>query len=214
MSTSNITIAGHAINRPIEILTDYSQRYAGTLSKYDFRDKGDPNTLTAEEIWATRIIHSRITRSEQAELEKRSRSWRADWAAVAPTARLEDADPANNGGTYDAMQKLYSHFTDIRGVSWAKASKILHFKRPYLFPILDSRLMNVYCRAAMTAAEEFKHRGYRRMYWAAIRNDLIANRDSLAQLRQALANQDAGHHKLSDLSDLRILDILSWSHGS
>lgn len=78
MRTSNITIAGHTINRPIEILTDYSQRYAGTLTKYDFRDKGDPNALTAEEIWATRIIHSRITRSEQSELEKRSRSWRAD----------------------------------------------------------------------------------------------------------------------------------------
>jgi hypothetical protein len=211
MCTSNITIASHAINGPTKVLTDYSRRYAGTLTKYDFRDKGDPDTLTADEIWATRIIHSRITRAEQSELEKRSRSWRADWAAVAPTARLEDADPAINGGPYDTMQELYSHFTDVPGVSWAKASKMLHFKRPHLFPILDSRLMSIYRAAATAAAEEYEERGFRRMYWAAIRNDLIANKDGLAMLRQDLANHDAEHYSLSELSDLRILDILSWS---
>ncbi|MDQ0923379.1 hypothetical protein QF038_001887 [Pseudarthrobacter sp. W1I19] len=211
MTTTNINIAGHTIAGPLKTLTEYSRRYAGTLLKYDFGDKGDPNILTADEIWTTRVIHSRFTRAEQSELEKRSTSWRENWAAVASTARIEDADPAIEEGQYDAMQKLYSLITDIHGVSWAKASKVLHFKRPHLFPILDSRLMELYRAPALAAAKHYEQRGFKRMYWGAIRNDVVANKDALAKLRQDLANQDADINRLSDLSDLRILDILSWS---
>jgi hypothetical protein len=212
MTTSKITIAGRTITGPLKTLTDYSRRYAGTLARYDFADKGDPNILTGDEIWTTRIIHSRFSRAEQSELEKRSTSWRENWAAVAPTACIEAADPAIEDGHYDAMHKLYSLMTDVHGVGAAKASKVLHFKRPDLYPILDSRLMDLYRDPAVDAAKRYQKRGFKRMYWAAIRNDVIANEDALKKLRQDLANEDAGINKLSDLTDLRILDILSWSH--
>lgn len=212
MTTTKIIIAGHAITGPHKTLMDYGRRYAGTLAKYDFGDKGDPNILTGDEIWTTRIIHSRFSRAEQSELEARSASWRGTWAAVAPTACIEDADPAIEDGHYDAMQALYSLMTDIHGVNAAKASKVLHFKRPGLYPILDSRLMDLYREPATDAAKQYKKRGFKRMYWAAIRNDVIANRDALKKLRHDLANEEGDNNKLSDLSDLRILDILSWSH--
>ncbi|MGY2746219.1 hypothetical protein [Arthrobacter sp. UYCu723] len=71
--------------------------------------------------------------------------------------------------------------------------------------------MELYRDPAVAAAKHYKKRGFKRMYWAAIRNDVIANKDALKKLRQGLANEDAGTNRLSDLSDLRILDILSWS---
>jgi hypothetical protein len=212
MTPPEITIAGRTITEPLRTLTDYSRRYAGTLTKYDFGNKGDPNILTEDEIWTTRIIHSRFSRAEQSELEKRSTSWRESWAAVAPAACIEDADPAAEDGHYDAMQRLYSLMTDIHGVGAAKASKVLHFKRPALYPILDSRLMELYRDRAIAAAKQYEKHGFKRMYWAAIRNDVIANKDALKKLRQDLANEAGGINKLSDLSDVRLLDILSWSH--
>lgn len=67
------------------------------------------------------------------------------------------------------MLKLYSLMTDIHGVGAAKASKVLHFKRPSLYPILDSRLMELYRDPAIAAAKQYKKRGFKRLYWAAIR---------------------------------------------
>ena len=50
------------------------------------------------------------------------------------------------------MLDLYLPLLDIPGVSHAKASKLLHLKRPALFPILDSKLMALYRRPAAEAA--------------------------------------------------------------
>jgi len=71
--------------------------------------------------------------------------------------------------------------------------------------------MDLYREPAIAAAKQYEKRGHKRMYWAAIRNDVIANKDALKKLRQDLANEEGAIDKLSDLSDLRILDILSWS---
>lgn len=141
----------------------------------------------------------------------RSTSWSESWAAIASTACIEDADPASEDGLYDAMEKLYSLMTDIHGVGWAKASKVLHFKRPDLYPILDSRLMDIYRDPATRAAQQYKKRGFKRMYWAAIRIDVMANTDALKEIRQDLTMRGTETSKLSALSDLRILAILSWS---
>ncbi|MDZ4092402.1 MAG: DUF6308 family protein [Arthrobacter sp.] len=211
MTTTRITIAGRTLSEPVKTLIDYTKRYAGTLATYDFGNKGDPNILTADDIWTTRIIHSRFSHAERSALEERSSIWSENWAAIAPTACIVDADPEIEDGLYDAMQKLYSLMTDLHGVGWAKASKVLHFKRPDLYPILDSRLMDLYRDAATRAARQYKKRGLTRMYWAAIRIDVMANTDALKKLREDLNTQGNETSKLSALSDLRILDILSWS---
>ncbi|WP_425272304.1 hypothetical protein [Mycolicibacterium aubagnense] len=66
----------------------------------------------------------------------------------------------------------------------AKVSKVLHLKRPAQFPILDSRLVRTYRDAATHEAKAYANRGYRKMYWAAIRHDLLKSADALAKLRQ------------------------------
>lgn len=79
-----------------------------------------------------------------------------------------------------------------------------------IFPILDSRLAEIYEDAASTAALDYPELGFRRMYWAAIRNDVVSNQNALHQLRQRLTAMDSTS-RLAELSNIRILDILSWS---
>lgn len=211
MTSTTITIAGRPITAPLKTLCNYAAKYGGTLRQYDFAPKGEPTVLTGAEIWTTRIIHSRVTHAERDELEKASASWESHWAAISPDAVINDADPAVEGGLYDSMLKLYTLMTRIPGVSTAKASKILHFKRPDLYPILDSRLVELYRDSAAVAAQRHPERGFKRMYWAAIRNDVVANQAALSSLRHDLRNQSDDIDRLTKLSDLRLLDILSWS---
>jgi hypothetical protein len=55
---------------------------------------------------------------------------------------LADADPDATGGDFDHAADLYWYFTSpdrIRGVGVAKLHKVLHVKRPGLYPILDKQ---------------------------------------------------------------------------
>lgn len=205
-----IRLAGSLVSSPEAVLADYVARYGRTLEEYDFRDRGNPDVLTADEIRATRIIHSRVTHAERAELERVAASCPSSWSAIPFEAHIQDADPSVAEGLYDDMLRLYTPLTEIHGVDRAKASKVLHFKRPHLYPILDSRLAKIYEDVASTAALDYPERGSQTMYWAAIRNDVVSNQNALHQLRERLAARDSTS-RLAELSDIRILDILSWS---
>lgn len=134
--------------------------------------------ITAEEIARTHKVRSRISHAQ--------RDWfirtavDAPWAAVPIDAQLVDADPHVSGELYDRAEALYDHFRTAapRHVGVAKISKVLHLKRPGLFPILDSKVMAFYRLHARAAAARYPHRGRRAMFWAAIRDDVCANLDS------------------------------------
>lgn len=108
------------------------------------------------------------------------------------------------------MLELYRELTKVPSVNLAKASKILHFKRPHLYPILDSRLAKLYRESATQAAQEYPDLRSRTMYWAAVRNDVILNEVPLHMLRGDLASVESPF-RMDELTDVRILDILSWS---
>lgn len=96
----------------------------------------------------------------------------------------------------------------------AKISKVLHLKRPGLFPILDSKVMAVYRTQARAAAALYPHRGRRALFWAAIRDDLCANLDSgaLPLFRSRLAQSETEHvRRIAGLTDVRLLDLLTWA---
>jgi hypothetical protein len=205
-----IVVAGHLVNAPMDVVVEYAAQFGETLARYDFGDRGLPDVLTAEEIWSTRIIRSRVTYAERNELARVAAECASLWAAIPFDANIRDADPLVTGGLYAKMLELYTCFTKVPGVSTAKASKILHFKRPSLYPILDSRLAELYEESATQAAEEYPQLGYRKMYWAAIRNDLFTNELPLRALRAELSSVQSPF-RLSELTDMRILDILSWS---
>lgn len=207
-------IAGNEIpfGQALEAVTKYAKRYAKTLDNYDFARRSDTNSLTADEIWATRIIASRVTHAERDAIERASREWADLWLKVPAEAQIANADPRISGGLYDDMLALFERLDDIDGISWGKASKILHFKRPHLYPILDSHLQISYKEAATAAARDYPERGNERMYWAAVRNDVRLNRAASQELRSALARGNPDAARMAALSDLRILDILAWAN--
>lgn len=205
-----LTIAGVRLSLADAI--DRAVRYPlKTPKRYDYPGAGDPLVLTVSEIARTRAVSSRISNKEGA--------WFVDRYATAPrvaaSADLRDADPAEVDGLYAEMTAFYNHFRRDapRRVAGAKISKVLHLKRPDLFPILDSRLVRVYRDQAKQHAGIYPSLDYKRMFWAAIRADLVSTTESgaLAQVRTALASHKAEHaRKLADVSDLRLLDILTW----
>ena len=180
-----------------------------TVDRYDLQGVGNPNVITFEEVARTRAVSSRVSNQHAAWFVTRSQT--APWPS--PEADLAEADPSERDGLYDQMNACYGHFHSDRPrkVGIGKISKVLHIKRPKLFPILDTEVRACYKQAARRAAKNYPKRGYKAMHWAAIRNDLIANRQSggLAELRDAFAGEPP-LKDYSGLTDLRLLDILTW----
>lgn len=207
-----LRIADTWVDDPLSVLTDYARDLWKTLRVYDYAGSGDPAVLTKEEIARTRVIASRISHAEARWLLRRSEG--AAWSAVAADADLRHADPDDEGSAYWPALDLWRHLYGDRpsGFSTAKLHKVLHLKRPALYPILDGRLVRRYRRLARRQGQARPDLG-RYQYWPAIREDLIANTESgaLAELREQIsASSDPAVKAMSRLTDLRLLDICTW----
>ena len=204
-----IQVAGRKVDSPLDVLSCYAERYARTVREYDLAQACcQPNQACMQDVKRTRVIASRISDKQGAAMLQTLAS--APWSRVPKSADLANADPEILGELYDHMLDLYLPLLDISGVNHAKASKLLHLKRPVLFPILDSKLMALYRRAAAEAATRHPQRGYRRLYWAACREDIIANREPLDGLRNEMEDREGLLKEMTALSDVRLLDILAW----
>lgn len=195
----------------------YARNYPRTIRGYDFGAPGDPNVLTEAEAWRSRIINSRLTRNECSQVVRRALS--APWSSVPVHADLADADPSEPDSLFADATGLYWSFTwpeRITGVAVAKVHKILHLKRPGLYPILDERVKGLYrpCAAAWTG--RLSHRGGMTLvdsppYWAAFRDDLVRNCDALDTYRAQLAeDEDEVVRFMARLTRLRLQDIIAW----
>jgi hypothetical protein len=220
--TAPITVAGRTVGNPLDAITEYLKKHAGTIRYYDFI-AGTSNEITDKLIKATRSpwMGSRISAREEAWFIEHARS--APWRLVAPDAVLQDADAARVGGLYDAASALWDHFWSERpkGIATAKISKVLYLMRPALFPILDRRLNAFYDAASKAAARDVaSHRpGFaacKRMTWEAVRRDLLSNQAALRELRSALGDIDCvlASEASAKVSDLRFLDMLAWAADS
>lgn len=198
-----LTVAGRTVSttEAVEVLQGYPR---GTIRWYDLAPAGPEaaNEVTLADLGRLAIINADLSGNDAVALLELGRS--APWDRVATDADLVEADPEGRGGLYDDAVALYDHFVSHPGIGPAKASKLLHLKRPHLYPILDSQVMAFYDRSARDAAAASSREAHR-MYWAAIRNDLIANQAALSSLRSEL---DDG--ELRQLGNLRLLDILAW----
>lgn len=202
--TMMISLAGRPITDPLSVLNTYAGSNCSALRKFDGARSADPWVLVEEEVRATRAIHSRISNAQIKGVVERSRTLEHLWRAIPVDADLVDADPQVRGGLYDLADEL---FRGLRGdgVGDSKVSKIVHLKRRSLFPILDSRVKKLYDEPAKAAAKALGSPHSHR-YWATIREDVIRNREELDSIRSGGSMAE----ELSSLSDLRLLDILSW----
>jgi hypothetical protein len=192
--------------------------YGATLHGYDFGLPGDPNRLTADEAYRSRRINSRITRAESEQLAQRALD--AAWHEVPEGADLADADPAVASGLFTKMARLYWHFTwpeQIHGIRVAKVHKVLHPKRPALYPLLDAQLKRLYAPQAAAWLNQLEHledltTSDSPPYWAAIRDDLVVAHDSLEHHRIRLAeSDDPALRTMAQLTRLRLLDVIAWT---
>lgn len=196
---------GEALKR----LEQYASRHPHTLETYDYPGSGSPQAISPKEIARTRKLSSRISAVHGDWFIERART--APWTPVG--GDLRDADPTESGGLYDAMIDLYDHFATAApdGVKVAKISKVLHLKRPTQFPVLDSRLTRIYAEAAARTSAIYPSRSKSRMYWAAIRSDLIGSAAGFTELRQVIAEHPKARvRELQAVSDLRLHDMISW----
>jgi hypothetical protein len=205
-----IVIAGRklTVDEAAKRICLYQRQTKNTVDKYDLPGPGDPSKLTLEEVVRTRIVKSRISNLEAAWFVETAKKVR--WPP--PQADLRDADPAVRGGLYDDMNACYQYFWEKRqpGVGIGKISKVLYVKQPAAYPILDSRVTAFYRDAAKRAAADYPALGHKKLFWAAIRADLIANTDSdaLRKLRARLNSSEL--ERYTRLTDLRLMDILTW----
>jgi hypothetical protein len=216
---ATIIVAGVPEPDPTKRIIDYvTARGTGeTVDTYDLGGQGDTSCLTHDEVTRTRKISSRISNDERAWFVRRAAECGPLWGAVPANARLADADPSVHGGLYDHMLALFDYFAEAgkRGIAYGKTSKVLHLKRPHLYPILDSKLRDAFRRPAEAAAQRYqRHRpGVRWSFWAAVRDDVLnpANVEALKAVRTEMRNhRDDLVQRTAALSDVRLLDILAW----
>jgi Family of unknown function (DUF6308) len=210
-------VAGHDVGDPMPFWQAYAQGFPHTIRCYDLAPRGDPHALTSAEAWRSKIINSRLTRHQCEAMAERAKSTSL-WGTVEADADLTAADPSARDGLFTSAAQFYWHFfrpERIPGVAVAKVHKVLHHKRPALYPILDSKLKKLYRPFAVTWCTYLGHLEVTIKdsppYWAAFRDDLVRGYDCLDRCRARLARDDDETVRLmADLTGLRLLDIVAW----
>jgi hypothetical protein len=200
----NIGTRKIVVDEAIAQLRLYAETNGAVLQYYDGLPGmttvggSDPNRVTFEDLGRTMVIGSDLRALDipwllEVEAEK-------EFAAIPVDARLEDAERGSE--LFEAAMALDDKFTGHRGFGHAKKSKLLHLKRPYLYPVTDSFIRMTYGTAS--AGSEFL---------SAVRDDLVnpANvRDfKLLQVRLIAEPTTSAARLLGEVPTLRLLDILA-----
>lgn len=215
-TTVTLTVAGTEFT-VAQALTRFAKYPRKTPTRFDYPPRGDFGRISLEEIKRTRYVSSRISYAQG--------DWFVANASNAPwistDADFADADPEVRGGLFDGMSDLYRYFRENapKGIGFAKVHKVLHVKYPAVFPLLDSRLWRSYGGAARTHKSRFPELWGSEHRWLAVRDDLVASRSSgaIGELREAMMKYEHSDpdvqkrvHDMTQLTDLRLLDILVW----
>ncbi|MET7283804.1 DUF6308 family protein [Kribbella sp. NPDC005582] len=200
----NIGTRKIVVDEAIAQLRIYAESNGAVLRYYDglpgMTNVGgsDPNRVTLEDLARTMVIGSDLRALDipwllEVEADK-------EFAAVPVDARLEDAAPGSE--LFEAAMALDEKFSGHRGFGQAKKSKLLHLKRPFLFPVSDSFIRMTYTNAAAGAE-----------LLGAVHADLVnpANvRDfKLLQVRLIAEPPTSAARLLGEAPTLRLLDILA-----
>ena len=181
----------------------YAREHAATIRFYDFCGEPDevrPATgpISLTDIGRMAIVNAELTAADVAYLLSLND---VPWSSVPPTARLDDANPDDPDGLYVAMRSLWGKIRVKKsGIGPAKASKLLHIKRPFAFPILDRDVTNTYTKR------------YRKLrdYWYLMRDDLLDGADDLRKMQEHLGSAKSPDViQASRLPALRLLDIIA-----
>jgi hypothetical protein len=217
---ATVRIGDHELSRDQArgIVCDYAVRHRATVLWYDFAgdqgDQADPgraaepvNSVTLADIARLVVINAGLRADDVPVLLGAADE--KDFAVVPPRARLEECAPGSP--LYEAATLLYDRFRRP-GIGPVKRSKVLHLKRPWLVPVYDTHVHQVYADRAADLGNQMgdPNAGW----WEAARLDLIEGAADFGWLTQSLrADNDPRVRRAGSLTELRVLDILIWTVG-
>lgn len=183
---------GAVIDDPLGEALEFIAR-DGTYQGYDAQPS-DPDHLTPEDIHLANRIIARMGPRDAATLLGRAPEVDQALAAIPHDATLvEDVD-------WPALQDLFVAVDGLAGIGLARATKVLHKKRPALIPILDEVVVR-YLGASEPGT--IPERAVRQTH--AYQRELHHCLPVLSQVRSELAAR--GY----ELTECRILDIYLWA---
>ena len=202
-----------------DIVCDYAIRHRSTVLWYDLagdtsnqpkpgRAAEPVNSVTLADIGRLVVINAGLRADDVAMIL--SAAGERDLAQVPPGARLQECTAGSL--LYEAATLLYDLFRRP-GIGPVKRSKVLHLKRPWLVPIYDTHVHQVYAdRAADLGRQIGDPNGG---WWEAARLDLVDGATDFDWLTTSLsADDNLLIRRTGSLTELRLLDILVWTLGS
>lgn len=181
----------------------YNEAYSGRW--FDLlADHEHPNEITARDLIAVTMLKVNVPAHTAAWILGPGRHEITGLLEQIPTdqpiwsvdeAELDTGSPASD--LWCRLQEgCWPHDTDLNGIGWVKAGKLLASKRPQLIPIYDRKVK--------------RYLGVpKRRFWLPLRDHLLAEEDRLAvsmAVRGAHSVQPEGF----ELSLLRKIDIVLW----
>jgi Family of unknown function (DUF6308) len=216
-----VHVGDHELSRDQarHIVCDYAIRHRSTVLWYDLagdtsnqpqpgRAAEPVNSVTLADVGRLVVINAGLRADDVAVIL--SAADEKDLAQVSPGARLQECAPRSS--LYEAATLLYDLFRRP-GIGPVKRSKVLHLKRPWLVPIYDTHVHQVYEDRAADLGRRIGDRNGG--WWEAARLDLVDGATDLDWLTASLgADDDPLIRRAGGLTELRVLDILVWTLGS
>jgi hypothetical protein len=192
------------IEQAAQVCEWYEHKFAETLTYYDFGGTDtDPyahDTVDLSDGGRLVIINARLDAGDIPTMISRAQD--APWDAVPAQADLMTAPDLE--GLLDGADALYQHFRKDHGLGPTRTHKLLHLKRPRVFPVVDGVVRAVYLDKARAAA---KARGAQYpLYWATLAVEMQANANAFFALVERL-----GDARSARLTSPRLHDLLVWS---
>ena len=192
-------IASKEINleQAVAVCRWYAMQYRATLKLYDFGGRNaDPHSHDTVDLTdAGRLIVIKANLKADDVPAMIQAGVDAPWHFVGPQDDLLTAPDVNE--LLQRTEALYRHFRDA-GLGPTRTHKLLHLKRPAVYPIVDS-----------VVRETYKEWAAPDRYWLTLANEMRDDAEEYRQLRQWLLGEDPGR-----LTVPRLHDILVWSlHG-
>ena len=189
---------------PFSRIEEYTQIevYAGYDDMHNIN-----NEISQRDIDAANELYAMINRYDKYESErllKRS-SALSNLLSAIPDTSLPAISDKEWLQLQNRIRRLLAEFLSIKGIGLAKTTKILHLKRPNLFPVLDSFVINFLLQINVSDIEK--------------RAQLDVGLQALEKARGIMREQRLEFEKLSDqtrhlqipLTPVRIFDILCWT---
>lgn len=154
--------------------------------------------LTAEEIRLANRLYARMSPKIIDSILRKRNAIHSILKQIPNDLTLWGNDPIN----WDLIQKLFEELL-IPQIRAARATKVIHKKRPNLIPILDSAVSNYAWSCLDKQQRSLREPELMVKYCKLLKQDIVLNKDNLEYLKQAVPSA-------ANLSLVRILDILVW----